>query len=84
VRTVARSALISHYGRHNDQASNLLDFVMTDLLDNWAKGHSQVWDNFSSNVTVRPSSIRGHFEWQGNPHLHGGLLFAKGRVAAAP
>jgi len=64
VRTVARSALVSHYGRHNDQASNLLDFVMRDLLDKWARDHSQVWDNFSSNVTVRPSSIKGHFEWQ--------------------
>lgn len=70
IRTIAKSALISCYGSHNREPESFLTFSLDDLLDNWAKANSQTWENFSSTVTIRPTTIAGHFEWEERRHYH--------------
>ncbi|WP_316175280.1 hypothetical protein [Bradyrhizobium sp. SZCCHNRI1073] len=64
VRTIAKSALISSYGAHNNEPESFLSFSLDDLLDNWATANSQTWENLFALVTIRPSTIQNHFEWE--------------------
>jgi hypothetical protein len=64
IRTIAKSALIGCYGAHNSKPESFLTFSLEDMLDNWATSSSQTWENFASVVTIRPSPITGHFQWE--------------------
>jgi hypothetical protein len=66
IRTVAHSALISYYGKHNLEQGSFLMFSLEDMLDNWASASAQTWENFSSDVTIRSSNVSDHFEWEEN------------------
>jgi hypothetical protein len=61
-----RSALVNYYGGHNLGNDSFLSFSLDDMLDNWARTNSQTWENFSSAVTIRPSNVPNHFEWEEN------------------
>jgi hypothetical protein len=64
IRKVAQSALVSYYGDHNVGGDDLVTFMLAEMLDRWALAHSQIWESFVSNVTIRQSTLPGHFEWE--------------------
>jgi hypothetical protein len=64
IRTVAQAALVSYYGDHNLGGDNLVSFMLAEMLDRWALGQSQTWKSFVSSVTIRPSTLSGHYEWE--------------------
>jgi hypothetical protein len=66
LRAVAHSALVNHYGRHNDHQDSFLTFSLDGMLDNWAQHHSETWEDLSSQVIIRSCNVPKHFEWEDN------------------
>lgn len=53
-----------HYGKHHKGEDNLIDFVVDEILDHWGFDSSQTWERFNTHVTIRPSQLPDHFEWE--------------------
>jgi len=64
IKIIAETSLINIYGKHNTGEGNLLEFILGGVLDIWGTESAQVWENFVSQVTLRPISIPDYFEWE--------------------
>jgi hypothetical protein len=66
VRTIATASLKKYFGPHHSNNDNMIDFVMDDIMEGSALPTSQTWENFSTNIVIRPGTTGDHFEWQEN------------------
>ena len=64
IRAIGMTSLKSYYGQHHQGAGNLLDFLVNDVMEPAAARTSPVWEDLSTVVTLRPSTIADHFEWE--------------------
>jgi hypothetical protein len=64
IRTIGACSLKSYYGTHHTANSNMIDFVLDDILEYSAMPTAQVWEHYSTNIVIRPSNIPDHFEWE--------------------
>jgi hypothetical protein len=64
LRVLAETALVSTYGRHNLGQDSIVALVMNGLLDTWAVGTAQIWEQFTSVVILRKSPLKNYFQWE--------------------
>lgn|GEM_PF-3235436 len=64
VRSVAEVALFTTYGDHHRKGESIIDYMMEDVLDKFGVKAGVMWENLTSQVTIRSSNVDGHFQWE--------------------
>jgi hypothetical protein len=63
-RSIAKSALHAHYGKHTEQGNNYVDFVVEKIIDRSAESAGITRENYISNIIVRGIPGEDLLSWE--------------------